>query len=94
MVLKTITLVVDNSNGSKSAVCSNNNNINHSLTRIKYWKVSSQEALEGLLRRYGVNALVDVEYATQVTDYIALQEGVCYALGETAAVVELQSFTK
>ena len=83
MVLKTITLVVYNNANDKS---------DNNLTRIKRWKVSSQDALEGLLRRHGVDALVDVEYATHVTEYIALQEGVQYTLGETAAVVELQDF--
>lgn len=82
MTLKTVTLVVHNhtENAAAAGRCSNK----------RWYKVGGQEALENLLRRYKVDALVDLEYECQVTTFAALQENVPYALGETAPTVELE----
>ena len=57
------------------------------------WKIASQAALESLLRKHGVDCLVDAEYACHVTDYVALTEGGRYVLGEiSAGTVELQTW--
>lgn len=85
MTLKRITLVVQNTGPRDKPAAV----MIAQQPQQQHWQVSSQEALESLLRRYGVDALVDPEYACQVTTYAALQENVPYMLGETADTVEL-----
>ena len=92
MVLKKIALVVhDNgtSLGSRHTPCATT-----ASTKLKYWQVSSQDALNSLLRKYQVDALVDVEYACEVHNYAALQDGGKYTLGESGESVELQPVPK
>lgn len=87
MVIKTIVLMVHD-NGTQLGCRSSCRN-GTSGTKVKRWKVSTQEALESLLRKYEVDALEDVEYSCQVTDYVALRDGARYILGESGASVEL-----
>mmetsp|Transcript_29834 Transcript_29834/g.44035 ORF Transcript_29834/g.44035 Transcript_29834/m.44035 type:complete len:81 (-) Transcript_29834:265-507(-) len=58
------------------------------------FQVSSQAALETLLRRYKVDALLELnEYSCEITEFTALAEGGRYTLGDSWSV-ELTDFGK
>ena len=105
MVLKTIVLLLPRSNDCFTVSSSNSSSSsdNDASTADKNavspwttatWKISSQQGLETVLRRYGVMALVDAEYACHVTQYAALVPGAHYFLGEKTCAVELHTYKK
>ena len=59
----------------------------------KSWIIGNQTALERLLNKYKVDALLDPEYCCEVTQFVSLAEGGRYTLGDSfSSSVELREW--
>lgn len=63
--------------------------------RRKSWTIGNQAALESLLRRYQVDALLEESpYSCEVTQFTSLAQGGKYILGDSfLSSVELQEYS-